>query len=142
MVFLFYTQKWTMQYFTNGVWMDWRMMAAAKHLCISLLTGKSPLLFSAGPPFLPSAFEYSIPFPEQEGRLASELLLHGLDEVDVGEDVLLVLDVLRPGTLDGFGFGGGGSGGRGGGVVVVSLLVLVLLFLRAALMKMRERMRG
>ena len=117
---------------------------------------KTPLHFvaheqiaSAFSPGLPSAFEYSIPFvelaePEQEGRrLTSELLLHGLDEVDVGEDVLLILDVLRPGTLDGVGGGGGGGGsGGGGGVVVVSLLVLVLLFLRAALMKMRERMRG
>ena len=54
--------------------------------------------------------------------LAGELLLHGLDEVDVGEDLLLLLDVLRPRTLDGLG------GGR-----VVEVFLLVLVFLGAAM---------
>ena len=63
------------------------------------------------------------------GYLAGELLLHGLDEVDVGEDLLLLLDVLRPRTLDGLG------GGR-----AVEVFLLVLLFLGAA-MREREQMR-
>ena len=99
---------------------------------------KTPLHFVAhgqitsaffGRASLPSAFEYSIPFPEQEGRLASELLLHGLDEVDVGEDVLLLLDVLGTRTLDGFG---GGSG------CIFVIVFLLILFLRAAFVKKGE----
>ena len=59
---------------------------------------------------------------EGGGYLACELLLHGLDEVDVGEDLLLLLDVLRPRALDGLG------GGR-----VVEVFLLVLVFLGAAM---------
>ena len=66
-------------------------------------------------------------FGERVGYLAGELLLHGLDEVDVGEDLLLLLDVLRPRALDGLG-----------GVVEVFLLVLLLL---GAAVNEREQMR-
>ena len=55
-------------------------------------------------------------------------MLHGLDEVDVGEDVLLLLDVLGTRTLD--GFGGGGS--------VLVIVFLLILFLRAAFVKKGE----
>ena len=68
-----------------------------------------------------------------ECHLAGELLLHGLDEVDVGEDLLLLLDVLGPGTLD--GFGGGGSGGSS---AVVILVLVFLLFFRAAKRKWKS----
>ena len=60
--------------------------------------------------------------------LSGELLLHGLDEVDVGEDLLLLLDVLRPRALDGLG------------VDVVEVFLLVLLLLGAATRE-REQMR-
>ena len=59
-------------------------------------------------------------------------MLHGFDQVDVGEDLLLLLDVLGPGTLDGFGGGGGGSG------AVVILVLVFLLFFRAAKRKWKS----
>ena len=67
---------------------------------------------------------------EGGGYLACELLLHGLDEVDVGEDLLLLLDVLRPRALDGLG------GGR-----VVEVFLLVLVFLGAAVNVRANEMR-